>query len=441
MDLPDALRDIGISLGLGLLIGLQRERAEKSAGIRTFPLITLAGTLCALLAQTFGGWIVGLGLLSLAMIIVLSSRASAPGHPQEAHIGLTTAMAMLVMFGVGAFLVAGPPMAAVVTAGVVAVLLHLKPQMHRFVGRIGDRDFKAIMQFVVISLVILPVLPNETFGPLDVLNPFRIWLMVVLIVGISLGGYVTYKLFGPKVGILAAGALGGLISSTATTVTFARRSHEGAGIHFPALIILLASAVAFVRLLLIIAATAPGFLAHASPPLGILFAVLIALSFRTWQLSRRETAKMPGHANPSELRTALLFAALYAAVLLAVAAAKQFLGTGGLYAVAAISGLPDTDAITLSVIQMLRSGQVDAHTGWRLILVATMANLVFKAGIVLSLGDRRLRTRITSLFGITLGAGLLLLCFWPDLAEAPVADPTTEQNDTAEHQETPPQSP
>jgi uncharacterized membrane protein (DUF4010 family) len=220
MELWDLFQRLGIALGLGLIVGLQRERSGSPlGGFRTFPLVTLLGGLSGLLGGTSGGWVVAAAWLSLAVVIAV-------GHvenPQEKG-GITTEIAMLLMFAVGAYCLSGHVAVATAVGGTVAVLLHLKPQMHSLAKRLADPDFQAIMQFVLITFVFLPILPDKGYGPFDVLNPFKIGLMVVLIVGISLGGYIIYKLLGANAGTLAGGVLGGLISSTATTVSYSRRT-------------------------------------------------------------------------------------------------------------------------------------------------------------------------------------------------------------------------
>ena len=231
---------LGISLLLGLLVGLQREHAASGiAGMRTFPLITVLGTLSALMAPSLGNWIIPAAMFGLAAVIVVGHVVQL--RQVEPHTGTTTDMAMLVMFAVGAYLVVGPMVVAVAVGGGVAVLLQYKPEMHRVAQKLGDEDLRAIMQFVLISCIILPVLPNKNFGPssllglttnaLDVFNPFETWLMVVLIVGMSLGGYIFYKFFGRDAGILLGGVLGGAISSTAATVSYARRAKGSAAGH------------------------------------------------------------------------------------------------------------------------------------------------------------------------------------------------------------------
>jgi len=193
------LQQLAVSFGLGLLLGLQRERAESSiGGIRTFPLIAIFGTVCALLGKTFGGWMVAAGLLALVAIVVYSNFAKIKSG--DIDPGMTTEVAALLLYGLGAYVVIGSMVVTVVVGGAMAVLLQFKKPLHALAGAIGERDMRAIMQFVLLSLVILPVLPHQDFGPYGVWNPFQIWLMVVLIVGISLTGYIAYKCLGARRG-------------------------------------------------------------------------------------------------------------------------------------------------------------------------------------------------------------------------------------------------
>ncbi|MFM1767886.1 MAG: hypothetical protein RJA22_415 [Verrucomicrobiota bacterium] len=413
MDLPDIIQQLGIALGLGLLVGLQRERTDsRLAGFRTFPIITLLGALCALLARDYGGWILGGGLAGLTLVIVVGNRP--PAKAGEPPPGVTTETTMLVMFAVGACLMHGLTAVAVTVTGVVAVLLHLKPEMHALAARLGRDDFKAIMQFVLVSLVILPVLPNRPFGPYLVLNPFKIWLMVVLIVGISLAGYILYKFASPRAGAWAGGVLGGLVSSTATTVSYSRRSRatpEATGL--AAFVVLGASAIVFPRVLLLISATAPGFLSTAAGPMAVMFVILAVTAW--WQWTRDQASNSPPAepGNPSELRTAIGFATLYSLVLLGIAAARDLFGNQGLYVMSVLSGLTDMDAITLSITQMVHAGTLPPETAWRCILTGAMSNLAFKAGLVALLGHHTLRPRVLTSFALTCAAGGLLLWLWP----------------------------
>jgi uncharacterized membrane protein (DUF4010 family) len=413
MDTEAILLRLGISLGLGLLVGLQKERSEsKLGGIRTFPLITLLGTLAALLAQNYGGWVVTAGFLAMTALVVLGNYAAIKAGP--INPGLTTEVAMLAMFGVGAYLVLGPLSVAIVVGSAIAVLLFLKPQMHAIARGIGARDLTAIMQFVVISLVVLPVLPDRAFDPYGVLNPFRIWIMVVLIVGISLTGYVIYKFAGHRTGTLVAGILGGLISSTATTASYARRSRETPETGSRAVrVIVIASTIVFLRVIVLVAVTGSSILPVIAPPVAIMAAVLAVLSFIAAIGGAATERPMPEQKNPSELGAAILFGGLYAAVLLAIAAAREHFGITGIYAVSVLSGLTDMDAITLSVTGLALAGKITASEAWRAVLTASMANIVFKAGIAAALGGWRLFLKIALLFAIACAAGASLLVFWP----------------------------
>jgi len=416
-DLPDAFTLIGLALGLGLLVGLQREKARSAlAGIRTFALITVLGTLCALLGQSFeqgGVWVVALGFMAISLLLVIGNVAKLAAG--KAASGLTTEVAALVMYGVGAYLVLGHRAVGIAVGGGVAVLLYWKAPLHDFVARIGDADFRAIMRFALIALVILPVLPDQAYGPYAVLNPRQIWWMVVLIVGIGLAGYVVYKLVGAAAGAALAGALGGLISSTATTVSFARRTRAAPGNErTAALIIQVASAVAFGRVLVEIGVVAPAFLPHAAPALGTMLALMAALAAGMYFLGRGGDSALPEPSNPAEIRPAVIFGVVYALILLAVAATRDHFGASGLYVVAIVSGLTDMDAVTLSTSRLVAEQRLAADLAWRLILIAALANLAFKGVLVAVLGSGRLFAWVGALFGTALAVGVLLVLFWPE---------------------------
>ncbi len=407
------LQQLAVSLGLGFLLGLERERTERSiAGIRTFPIIALFGTVCAQIARTQGGWIIGAGLLALAAVVVVANLARM--KTDDIDPGMTTEVAALLVYALGAVIVVGNMVVAVVLGGGMAILLHFKEPMHRFAAAIGERDMRAIMQFVLLSLIILPILPRENYGPYGVFNPFRIWLMVVLIVGINLCGYVAYKLFGARAGALLGGVIGGLVSSTATTVSYARRAaSEQALAPLAALVIMIASCISIARVLAEIGVVAAGSFAAIAPPLAAMLGACGLIAAALYFSTRTREIPMPGHENPAQLKSALIFGALYALVLLAVAIAKDRFGAGGIYVVGVISGLTDMDAITLSTAQLADAGALPASTAWRTILIAAMANFVFKFAIVATLGARALTSRIATAFAAALAAGGAILWLWP----------------------------
>jgi uncharacterized membrane protein (DUF4010 family) len=410
--MPD-LYAVAVALGLGLLVGFQREWADSQvAGIRTFPLITILGSLTGLIGRETGGWPVAVGLAAVASVVILGNVAKFKRG--EFDPGITTEIAALVMYGVGAALVLGYVAPAIAIGGVVAVLLHWKASLHRFVDRIGEGDLRAFVRFVLIALVILPLLPNRAYDVYGVVNPFEIWLMVVLIVGISLAAWIVYRLMGARVGTVLAGVLGGFISSTATTVSSARRGRDDPGAApAAALVIMLASTVAFVRVLVEIAAVAGELFGSIAPPLAAMMIYMLVVSLGTLARVRNELRPPAESEAPSNLGAAILFGALYAAVLFAAAVAKEHFGEEGLYIVAGLSGLTDMDAITLSSAKLVEAGHIDAGTGWRVILLGALANLAFKGGAVAVLGSGRLKRHVLFLFGLTLAGGVVILALWP----------------------------
>jgi uncharacterized membrane protein (DUF4010 family) len=405
-------QQLAVSFGLGLLLGLERERRGPSiAGIRTFPIISLFGTVCAQVGAVYGGWIVAAGLLTLAGVIISANLIQA--RKGTIDPGTTTEIAALLLYVVGALIVIGYLAAALVIAGALAVLLHSKRPLHNFARAMGERDMRAMMQFVLLSLVILPVLPNKDLGPYAVWNPFKLWLMVVLIVGISLGGYIAYKLFGARAGALLGGVIGGLVSSTATTVSYARRTGSDAAIaSLSAFVIMTASCISIVRVLVEIGAVAPRQLGGMAWPIVAMLAVCTLIALALYFPSRRQAAKMPEQKNPAELKPAFVFGALYALVLLAVAAAKQHFGSAGLYVVGIISGLTDLDAITLSTGTLADSNKIEVRIAWRVILIAVLSNFLFKFGIVAALGSAALTKRVGLAFGGALIAGVGITLLW-----------------------------
>ncbi len=415
MDILTLFQKFGLALGLGLLVGLQRERnASTLAGFRTFPLVTLLGTLTGVLSASQGWALAAAGLLAVAGLTVMGNVIRLKAG--ETDPGLTTEVALLVMYGLGVFLAIGPAPVAVVIGGVVAFLLHLKPVLHGFARKLGEEDFRGIMQFVAIALIIFPLLPDVALGPYGVLNPRKMWLLVVLITGISLAGYLLYRFCSAESSTLLAGMLGGLVSSTATTVSFARRTKTApAAAGAATLVIALSGTVVFARVLVLIAITAPAHFAALAPPVAIMLGVMLLVSGVLWWQNRMSKTELPKQHNPTELRTALLFVVLFALVLVGTAAAREHLGAGGLYVVAALSGLTDMDAITLSSAQMAGSGNGSLATSmvWRLIVIASLANIVFKTATVAALGSAALLRRVSIAFGLALITGIALIVVWP----------------------------
>lgn len=408
--------NVGIALGLGLLVGLQRELANsKLAGIRTFPIVTVMGSIAGLLSQHFdSSWIIAMGGLTVA-ILTVNSNVIRGMHEKEAKSGQTTEAALILMFFLGTYVVLGDRSLAVVIGALVAVLLHLKPFLSNTTQRLGDTDTKAIMQFVVIALVVLPILPDKFYGPYDVINPYEIWTLVVLIVGISVFGYFIHQWITSEKSTLITGILGGIISSTATTISYAKKASETKSLANTAFIVLiLAKTVSYVRVLIEIAVVTPQNWLSIAPPFFLLIALLcmfLLVLFR--QNKEQDTRSFPQPSNPAQLKTAAIFGGLYTIILLAVAYGEDQLGSQGLYVISAISGLANMDAITLSLSQSIESGRIDVHQGWNLIMIASVTNMFFKAGIVSLLGSKALMRKMwLATFGMAVAVFFILL-LWP----------------------------
>ena len=419
MDAIELFQELGISLVLGLLVGLQRQHAgDGRPGVRTFPLITVFGAVAAILAGQFGGWVLVGGMLGVVAVLTFPRLIQL--RQENPDPGITTEVAVLLMFGVGALATVAPLAVPIAIGGGVAILLQFKPEMHQFAQTLGNDDLKAIMQFVLITCIILPILPNQAYGPFEVFNPWKTWLMVVLIVGMSLGGYIAYKFLGRTAGILLGGVLGGAISSTATTVSYSRQARDNPeATHASAIVILIASAVVFVRVLIEIAVVSPRFLSTSVVPITALMLLAVAPAMLLWYRVRRQPSQMPEQTNPTHMKSALVFAGVYAVVLIALAAAREYAGNEALYIVSALSGLTDMDAITLSTAALANRDPEILEHGWRLILSAALASLVFKAALVGILGGRRLFLEVAAFFSVPILGGLLLILLLPSITVWP----------------------
>lgn len=367
-----------VSLAIGLLIGLERERSPAAkAGLRTFSLVALAGTIGALLADKTGSpWLLAAGLLILGGMMVSAYYRM----PEEGDPGTTTIAAIVVCYGLGAMVWYGFVELAVSLAILSTVLLYFKTELRGVSQRLTRTDLVSILQFAVLSMVILPLLPNENYGPYGVLNPAQVWWMVVLISGISLAGYAALRIAGERNGTLLTGLLGGAVSSTATTLTFARNSHNNPGLAgIAAVVILLANWMVLARLAIVVAVVSPSLLPRMAVILGGgAVAGLIGILILWHRLEAKPKPPSLQVENPAEIRTALTFGGLYALILFAAAWLSDLAGQQGLYGVAIVSGLTDVDAITLSSLRLFGIGNIQAEQAATVILLALLANIVFK---------------------------------------------------------------
>jgi uncharacterized membrane protein (DUF4010 family) len=397
---------LGASLAVGLLIGLERERNPSTkAGVRTFALLALLGALAALLGErSASAWLLPTGLAAVAaMLIAAHARDGAQEDP-----GTTTMAAACVCYLLGALAGIGQTgLAGALGIGVTA-LLYFKPEIEGFSTALERHEQVSILQFLVASFIVLPILPDRAFGPYEVLNPRNLWLMVVLISGIGLAGYVALRVAGERHGAVLAGILGGLVSSTATTVLYARRSAESDAVRrLAAAVVPLANLVPLARIALISAVVAPAILARLAPVLGAALAAglaITALSFRRGEAGA--SVPVPESRNPAELGTALRFGLFYGAVLFGAAWLSDVAGRHGLYGAAVATGFVDIDPIVLSALNLFADARLSAHHAAAAIALAYAANVVFKAGVVLWY-DRRLALRVLWPLAATLAGGAI----------------------------------
>jgi uncharacterized membrane protein (DUF4010 family) len=402
------------SLAIGLLIGLERERHPGAkAGLRTFTLIALAGTLFAYLGQLINApWIIG---LIAAVVGGTIAAAYWRDHDPSTDSGTTTVIAALLTFGLGATLWYGHSTLVVALAIVTMALLYFRTELHGATQQLSRRDYVSFLQFAVLAFILLPTLPDRTFDPFDAINPYRMGWLVVLISGVSLAGYVALRVFGARRGVLLAGVFGGLASTTATTLAFSRHAQRDSGlIPVAASVILVANLVLYLRIGFFVALIAPAVFWSLAPVL--VGGLLCGGIYFYWQSSvlRRRPRTQPLEFdidNPAEMRAALGFAALFSVVLLLVAWVNKVLGVAGVYAAAFVSGLTDMDAITLSTLRLANALDITPTQAAITIIVAFLANFIFKLGIAVVSGSRSLAKPVgggfcAMVFGMLLGAGL-----------------------------------
>jgi uncharacterized membrane protein (DUF4010 family) len=294
------------------------------------------------------------------------------------------------------------------------VLLYLKPELKGLAQNLERRDLVSILQFAVVSFIILPILPDRAFGPYSALNARQIWLMVVLISGVSLAGYLALRIVGRRYGAALLGLFGGLVSSTATTLVYARHGRSAPALRdLSAAVIVLANLVVLGRLAVLTAVVSPTLLPGLLPVLGC--AVLpgaATVAYRLRKLQSQDEPPMPSISNPTELRTALVFALVYAVVLLLAAWLHDKAGAAGLYGVALVSGLTDVDAITLSALRLFGLGDLVARQAVTAIGLAFLANIGFKLGLIgISGGMDMLRRCLPGLVSTAGGTVVGLLLF------------------------------
>lgn len=399
----DTLLRLGLALAIGLLVGLERGFSQRQepeggrvAGFRTFGIIGLSGGLVGLLTQHTHWAVLAAAIPSFVAIVLF---AFWHGERRRQDVGATTLFATLATFALGIVAVLGEMEHAGAAAVVLTALLAMKKEMHFGIAHLKRVELRAAVQLLLISAVILPVLPDQGYGPFEALNPYRIWLMVVLIAAVSFAGYVAIRLFGAGKGVLLTGALGGLVSSTAVALSLAGRAREpSASASALAAGIVVASSMMFWRCALVVGAIDLALGLRLAWPLGVAGVVGMAGGAL---LARRGTGGDFEPQDPTSLRMAVQFGLLLGAIELLAAALREWIGDAGLFVLAGVSGLADVDAISLSIADMAGKG-LDRQVGAGAILLAAAVNTLVKIGIVGVRGTPALALRV----GLPLLAGL-----------------------------------
>ncbi len=397
------------ALGLGVLIGLERERSKKEtgfAGVRTFGLLALSGGVAAYIGLVMGqAWFALAIFAAVAGLVIVAYAVTA----QRGDLGITTEVSALLSFLFGFLCVSDHTLIAASLAVASGGVLALKQWLHSLAGRIEAADVEATLQFAIVSIIILPLVPDQNFGPppLDVINPYKIWLMVVLISGLNFTSYLLVKVVGAEHGIGLTGLLGGLVSSTAVTLGFAQRSRlEPGRASSLALGILIAWTVMFFRVVLLVAAVNRGLVAQLGVAMAALGFSSLALCGLLWRRQRSaETATVSAGENPFELGAAIRFGLLFGLITVVAKAAQVYLGDTGLYLAGAIAGLTDVDAIALSMAQLALADPSHAEAAATTIVIAVASNTLFKTGMAGFLGAPSLRRIIVPAAGAIVAAG------------------------------------
>ncbi|EKO3822820.1 MgtC/SapB family protein [Vibrio harveyi] len=407
-----------VALLLGAIVGTQRGwvmrnsvEGSRVAGIRTFSLVGLLGGLVGILANLYTPLLLGFALIAL---VILACIAFVIQQKKSEDISITGVVSLVITFVLGSLAVSGEPVLAAAAAVITAVVLDNKRELHQALQRLQEYELDAALRLLLISIVLLPLLPNQAYGPWNALNPYEIWWMVVLIASISFVGYFAIKIGGAKGGILFTSVFAGLSSSTALTLQFSHLSREQSSIS-PLLAsgILLSCGTMFPRLLIVLSVINPQLVTLLWP---IVMIMMIALYFPAWWIWRRsEVGKVEQsnkQTNPLALQSALFFGVVLAVIMLLSHALSDLFGNAGVLILSALSGITDVDAISLALGRQ-STQTLSVETAALGILIAASVNTVVKMGMVVAIGDKALWRRVAPVMvGCVLFGAILFLALY-----------------------------
>jgi uncharacterized membrane protein (DUF4010 family) len=413
---PGLVWNLFAALIVGALVGVEREKSKALSGnvgiggVRTFILFALSGAVAGWLATALqSAWVLAATVVSVGALVVAGYLMQAQVKPGA--LGLTTETAAVAVCLLGAACTAGHAPVALALGIAVSGVLAYKEPMHGLVARLGADDIAAGVKLLAATFIVLPLLPKDAIDPWGAIRPQALWTLVVLIAALSLVGYVATRMLGPSRGTAVTGLTGGLVSSTAVTLAFAKRSRQESGGSANALAagLLLAWTVMSVRVVVLVGVVHPPLVRPLLVPFAAMAAatlVPVALMLRRAGEPAAPDARHVELRNPFSLTSAVKFGLLFAAVLLVVAGVRRYFPGQGYYVVAALAGLTDVDAITLSMAGLVRDGGTDAATGTIAIVIAALSNTLVKCGIIVATAAVALRARVVAVTLLVVAAAL-----------------------------------
>ncbi len=404
-----------MALGLGALIGAERERMKwkgtyvKFGGLRTFMFITLLGAVAQYVSSLFLDWFLVVVFLGLVFLMMVAYIASAKASNWR-DLGLTGEVTALLSFLIGVLCFAVNPFFAVALSIITTTFLYLKERLHSFVRNVKKEEIYSTLIFAIVAFVILPFLPNVDVGPFGFFNPFKVWLMVVFVSGLSYVGYILIRFLGERRGLGFTGFLGGMVSSTAVTISMAQKSrHDKSPLLVFAAVV--ANGVMILRVFLAVYVINKSLLLPLIPPLGVMAIVAFVSSWVLWRFYRHKKGSAEPsveHSSPFTIGPALKFAFIFSLTMLVVRLAESFFGSAGVYVASFLSGFVDVDAIVLAMANLV-SSNVSPSVAVNAITIAVMSNTMIKFFYASLFGSKEFRKKMGLMFSLIILAGLLVV--------------------------------
>ncbi len=414
-DSLDIAAKVAAALAIGLLIGLERgwslrDEVEggRVAGFRTFGLLGLIGGLAGMIGELINP---GVAVVLLAGVVAILLWGYVRSVDADGRLSATTAIAAIVTVGLGLLATTGYLKVAAASAAAMALLLSMRRELHRWLKGLGEAEIRASIRFAVIAIAVLPLLPDRAYGPYEAWNPRSIWFVVVLITGFSFAGYIAARRVGPERGTIATAAIGAIVSSTAVTASLARSLRTGGSHAAVNAGIAVASAVMFIRVLILTAVLAPFALRGLALVIGPAAALALLAGAGSLVRARRAHDSAVTVGNPFELLPALGFAAMVAALALLTRWAEVRFGDIGIAGVLAITGAFDVDAAIVT-LGGLGPKALPPHTAGLVLAIPILLNTGFKAAIVPVLGGRQGWLAAAPLLASLTAGGAALILFW-----------------------------